>query len=40
MYPHITRRSALAAGLVIPGIAQAAWPERGLRLLVPYGGGG
>ena len=37
---HLTRRAALAVGLAVPAIAHAAWPERGLRLLVPFGGGG
>jgi tripartite-type tricarboxylate transporter receptor subunit TctC len=35
-----TRRAALIGALALPGIARAAWPERSIRLLVPYGGGG
>lgn len=35
-----TRRAALTGALALPGIARAAWPERSIRLLVPYGGGG
>ena len=35
----ITRRLALAS-LAVPTLAQAAWPERPVRLLVPFGGGG
>jgi tripartite-type tricarboxylate transporter receptor subunit TctC len=35
-----TRRAVLLAGLAAPGLARAAWPERSIRLLVPYGGGG
>ena len=35
------RALALAAGaLAAPGVARAAWPERAIRLVVPYGGGG
>jgi tripartite-type tricarboxylate transporter receptor subunit TctC len=39
----ITRRHALglaAAGLALPGIARAAFPERPVRLVVPFGAGG
>lgn len=38
-----TRRSLLAAGaalLATPALAQASWPERGLRLIVPLSPGG
>jgi tripartite-type tricarboxylate transporter receptor subunit TctC len=35
-----TRRAALLGALATPGLARAAWPERSIRLLVPYGGGG
>ncbi len=34
------RRTLLAATLAAPGIARAAFPDRSIRLLVPYGGGG
>lgn len=38
----LTRRAALAAlaALALPSLARAAFPERPIRLLVPYGGGG
>lgn len=35
-----TRRATLVSALAAPGIARAAWPERSIRLLVPFGGGG
>jgi tripartite-type tricarboxylate transporter receptor subunit TctC len=35
-----TRRLVLGAMLAAPGIAQAAWPDRPIRLVVPFGGGG
>lgn len=39
----VTRRGALAGGaalLAAPRLARAAFPERTIRLIVPYGGGG
>lgn len=36
----ITRRSLLAASLATPALAQSAWPERTIRLIVPFGAGG
>ena len=36
---NITRRLALA-GFALPTLARAAWPERPVRLMVPFGGGG
>jgi len=39
----VTRRHALAAaaGLIaVPRIARASWPDRPIRLVIPYGGGG
>ncbi|UPY35986.1 tripartite tricarboxylate transporter substrate binding protein [Sediminicoccus sp. KRV36] len=35
-----TRRAAMLGALAMPSLARAAWPERSIRLLVPYGGGG
>jgi tripartite-type tricarboxylate transporter receptor subunit TctC len=40
MPQKITRRLILAAGLAAPGIARAAFPDRAIRLVIPYGGGG
>lgn len=38
----ISRRAALGGAMVLaaPGLARAAYPDRGIRLVVPYGGGG
>jgi tripartite-type tricarboxylate transporter receptor subunit TctC len=38
--PITTRRAVLLGALAAPGIARAAFPERSIRLLVPFGGGG
>ncbi|WP_426958951.1 Bug family tripartite tricarboxylate transporter substrate binding protein [Muricoccus radiodurans] len=35
-----TALSALAAGLALPRLAFAAYPDRPIRLVIPYGGGG
>lgn len=35
----MTRR-LLLGGLAMPGVARAAWPDRPIRLVVPFGGGG
>src|SRR3954471_19847618 len=35
-----TRRLVLGGMLAAPGVARAAWPDRPIRLVVPYGGGG
>jgi tripartite-type tricarboxylate transporter receptor subunit TctC len=35
-----TRRLLLGGMLAAPGIARAAWPDRPIRLVVPFGGGG
>jgi tripartite-type tricarboxylate transporter receptor subunit TctC len=40
MHQKITRRLVLGATLAAPGIAHAAYPDRTIRLVVPYGGGG
>ncbi len=40
MNRNTTRRPLLAAALALPGLAHAAWPERPIRLIVPFGGGG
>jgi tripartite-type tricarboxylate transporter receptor subunit TctC len=42
---HVTRRKALAAlaaagALALPRPARANWPDRPIRLVIPYGGGG
>jgi tripartite-type tricarboxylate transporter receptor subunit TctC len=39
---RIGRRAALGAAftLAVPRLALAAWPERPIRLVIPYGGGG
>jgi len=39
---HPTRRSAFAAAglLAVPALAQAPWPDRPIRLIVPFGAGG
>ncbi len=34
------RRAVLLGALATPSLARAAWPERSIRLLVPFGGGG
>jgi len=36
----ITRRSLVAASLATPALAQTSWPERTIRLIVPFGAGG
>ncbi len=38
--PITTRRALTLGALAMPGIARAAWPERSIRLIVPFGGGG
>lgn len=35
-----TRRLVLGGMLAAPGLARAAWPDRPIRLVVPFGGGG
>jgi len=40
MNRKITRRPLLGAALALPTLAHAAWPERPVRLIVPFGGGG
>lgn len=43
MCAEVTRRAALlgtGGALALPGLAQAAYPDRSIRLVVPYGGGG
>ena len=36
----LTRRTALAASLALPGLAQPAWPTRPVRVINPYAPGG
>jgi len=36
----LTRRATLIAALAMPGLARAAWPDRPVRLVVPFGAGG
>ena len=41
--PKLHRRTLLAATtglLAAPGLARAAWPDRPIRMMIPYGGGG
>ncbi|MCO6418808.1 tripartite tricarboxylate transporter substrate binding protein [Siccirubricoccus sp. KC 17139] len=40
MIPSPTRRLLLGTALAAPGLARAAFPERPIRLVIPYGGGG
>lgn len=40
MNRNITRRPLLGAALALPTLAHAAWPDRPVRLIVPFGGGG
>jgi tripartite-type tricarboxylate transporter receptor subunit TctC len=42
LMPSITRRTALLSGLAAPAIARAqpAWPQRSVRIIVPYAAGG
>lgn len=40
MQRNIARRPILGTALTLPGLVQAAWPERAIRLMVPFGGGG
>ena len=35
-----TTAGLLAAPFVAPGLARAAWPDRPIRMMIPYGGGG
>jgi tripartite-type tricarboxylate transporter receptor subunit TctC len=40
MTHRLTRRLILGAALAVPGIARAAFPDRTIRLVIPFGGGG
>ncbi|WP_149536023.1 Bug family tripartite tricarboxylate transporter substrate binding protein [Siccirubricoccus phaeus] len=40
MIARPTRRLLLGATLAAPGLARAAFPDRPIRLVIPYGGGG
>lgn len=37
--PYVTRRTAILGALAAPALAQPSWPQRPVRVIVPYAPG-